>query len=58
MSIDGFDIARSLVCERFPGARAAWPGGSTVLGMATPTSDLDISVLLDGPPAPYRESLR
>lgn len=58
MSIDGFDIARSLVCERFPGARAAWLGGSTVLGMATPTSDLDISVLLDGPPAPYRESLR
>ncbi|WP_051164723.1 nucleotidyltransferase domain-containing protein [Nocardia testacea] len=58
MSIDGFDIARSLVCEGFPGARAAWPGGSTVLGMATPTSDLDISVLLDGPPAPYRQSLR
>ncbi|WP_280400477.1 nucleotidyltransferase domain-containing protein [Nocardia carnea] len=58
MSIDGFDIARSLVRERFPGARAAWLGGSTVLGTATPTSDLDISVLLDGPPAPYRESLR
>ncbi|MGI5217662.1 nucleotidyltransferase domain-containing protein [Nocardia sp. CA-290969] len=58
MSIDGFDIARSLVCERFPRARAAWLGGSTVLGIATPTSDLDISVLLDGPPAPYRESLR
>lgn len=58
MSIDGFDIARSLVCERFPGARAAWLGGSTVLGMATSTSDLDISVLFDVPPAPYRESLR
>ncbi|WP_280423517.1 nucleotidyltransferase domain-containing protein [Nocardia carnea] len=58
MSIDGFDIARSLVRERFPGARAAWLGGSTVLGTATSTSDLDISVLLDGPPAPYRESLR
>lgn len=58
MSIDGFDIARSLVCERFPSARAAWLGGSTVLGIATSTSDLDISVLLDGPPAPYRESLR
>lgn len=58
VSIDRFDIARSLFCERFPGARPAWLGGSTVLGMATPTSDLDISVLLDGPPAPYRESLR
>lgn len=58
MSIDGFDIARNLVCERFPGVRAAWLGGSTVLGTATPTSDLDISVLLAGPPAPYREALR
>lgn len=58
MGIDGFDIARNLVCERFAGARAAWLGGSTVLGTATPTSDLDVSVLLEGPPAPYRESLR
>ncbi|WP_280507046.1 nucleotidyltransferase domain-containing protein [Nocardia flavorosea] len=58
MSIAGFDTARKLVHERFPQARAAWLGGSTVLGTATPTSDLDITVLLAGPPAPYRESLR
>ncbi|MFI1461706.1 nucleotidyltransferase domain-containing protein [Nocardia carnea] len=58
MTIDGFETARNLVYERFPQARAAWLGGSTVLGTATPTSDLDITVLLAGPPAPYRESLR
>lgn len=57
MTIDGSDIARKLVRERFPLARAAWLGGSTVLGIATATSDLDITVLLAGPPAPYRESL-
>lgn len=58
MTIDGFGSARELVHERFPSARAAWLGGSAVLGTATATSDLDITVLLAGPPAPYRESLR
>lgn len=58
MRIDGFDTARKLVHERFPRARSAWLGGSTVSGTATATSDLDITVLLAGPPAPYRESLR
>ena len=48
--------ARRLVEERFPEARAAFLGGSVVLGGATATSDLDITVLLaDG--AAYRESL-
>jgi predicted nucleotidyltransferase len=49
--------ARRLVADRFPDARAAWLAGSVVTGTATPTSDLDITVLLPGPPAPYRESL-
>ena len=49
--------ARALVAERFPEARAAWLAGSFVMGTATPTSDLDITVLLPGPPAPVRESL-
>jgi len=49
--------ARRLVAERFPDARAAWLGGSVVRGDATPTSDLDITVLLTGPPAPYRDSI-
>jgi hypothetical protein len=51
------ELAQSLVRERFPDARAAWLGGSVVRGDATATSDLDITVLLAGPPAPFRESL-
>jgi len=51
------DVARQLVAEHFPDARAAWLGGSVVRGNASPTSDLDITVLLDGRPAPMRKSL-
>ena len=54
---DAVTTARALVAERFPEARAAWLAGSVVTGTATPTSDLDITVLLPGPPAPFRESL-
>ncbi len=50
--------ARALVVERFPAARAAFLGGGVLSARRTATSDLDIVVLLDGPPAPYRESLR
>ncbi|WP_350276740.1 nucleotidyltransferase domain-containing protein [Kribbella sp. HUAS MG21] len=51
------DLARQLVQELYPEARAAWLGGSVVRGDAGPTSDLDITMLLDGPPAPRRKSL-
>lgn len=54
---DAETAARALVAVRFPGARAAWLAGSVVAGTATPTSDLDVTVLLPGPPAPFRESL-
>jgi predicted nucleotidyltransferase len=54
---DAVTTARALVAERFPEARAAWLGGSVVSGTSTPTSDLDLTVLLPGPPAPFRESL-
>ena len=43
------DVAQNLVAELFPEARAAWLGGSVARGDATPTSDLDITVLRDGP---------
>ncbi|MFG1908337.1 nucleotidyltransferase domain-containing protein [Kribbella sp. NPDC048928] len=43
------DLARQLVSELYPDARAAWLGGSVARGDATPTSDLDITVLQDGP---------
>jgi predicted nucleotidyltransferase len=55
---DAVATARDLVAERFPDARAAWLAGSVVTGTATSSSDLDITVLLPGPPAPFRESLR
>lgn len=48
--------ARALVRERFPSARAAFLGGGVLSAQRTPTSDLDI-VVIDGPQAPYRESL-
>jgi predicted nucleotidyltransferase len=54
---EAVEVARRLVAERFPQARAAWLGGSVAGGTATSTSDLDITVLLPGPPAPMRESL-
>jgi predicted nucleotidyltransferase len=50
--------ARAVVAEGFPGCRAAWLGGSVVRGIATRGSDLDITVLIEGPPAPYRDSRR
>jgi predicted nucleotidyltransferase len=53
----GEQVASELVAQRFPDARAAWLGGSVAPGTATSTSDLDITVLLAGPPAPMRESL-
>ncbi|MCX5384531.1 nucleotidyltransferase domain-containing protein [Streptomyces sp. NBC_00083] len=49
--------ARDLVRDRFPGARAAFLAGSVLTARRTPLSDLDIVVLLDGPPAPARENL-
>ncbi|MFE6696558.1 nucleotidyltransferase domain-containing protein [Streptomyces sp. NPDC057718] len=56
--MDVLDLARTLVLERHPDARAAFLGGSVLTSRRTARSDLDVVVLLDGPPAPYRESLR
>ncbi|MGH3622997.1 MAG: nucleotidyltransferase domain-containing protein, partial [Sciscionella sp.] len=39
-------------------ALAAFLGGSAGTVLATPTSDLDIVVLLDGDPAPFRQTSR
>ncbi|MEU4601400.1 nucleotidyltransferase domain-containing protein [Kribbella sp. NPDC023972] len=55
--MDAAEVAQRLVAEEYPGARAAWLGGSVVRGDASSTSDLDITVLLSGPPAPMRRSL-
>lgn len=58
MGMDVLDLARALVLERHPDARAAFLGGSVLTSRRTARSDLDVVVLLDGPPAPYRQSLR
>lgn len=50
--------ARALVAECFPAALAAFLGGGVLSARRTTTSDLDIVVLIGGPPAPFRESLR
>lgn len=51
-------LARDIVQARFPEARGAVLGGSAAAGTANAFSDLDIVVVLDGPPAPYRETIR
>ncbi|HUX05560.1 MAG TPA: nucleotidyltransferase domain-containing protein [Acidimicrobiales bacterium] len=56
--INALESARSIVADRFPDALVAVLAGSSADGTATATSDLDIVVLLDGPPAPYRETIR
>jgi hypothetical protein len=54
---DALAAARAVVACRYPDATQAWLSGSVVLGKATPTSDLDITVLLKAGPA-HRESIR
>ena len=56
--MDAIAAARAVVQERHPDARAAFLGGSVVTDRRTAMSDLDIVVLLQGAPAPYRESLK
>ncbi|HEY3268522.1 MAG TPA: nucleotidyltransferase domain-containing protein [Armatimonadota bacterium] len=48
--------ARSVVAARYPDALAAFLGGSVTRGAATPTSDLDIVIIVNRPEAPFRES--
>lgn len=50
--------ARQVVRDRFGPVRAAVLAGSAGAGRAGPLSDLDVVVVLDGPPAPYRETIR
>jgi len=57
MDADPVADARALVAERFPRAVAAFLGGGVLSARRTATSDLDIVVVIEGPPAPFRESL-
>ncbi len=56
--LDALDAARQIVSTRFPDARAAFLTGSILTAHRTSTSDLDIVIVLNGPPAPFRETLR
>ncbi|MEU6229753.1 nucleotidyltransferase domain-containing protein [Streptomyces sp. NPDC047042] len=56
--MDPVVVARAVVEERHPAARAAFLGGSVLTEHRTALSDLDIVVLLHGLPAPYRQSLQ
>jgi len=51
-------LAERIVTERFPSSLAAVLAGSIARGQGNAFSDVDIVVLLDGPPAPYRETVR
>lgn len=50
--------ATALVADAFPDALAAILGGTVLSARRTPTSDLDLLVVVAGPPAPYRETIR
>lgn len=52
------DRSLRLVTERFPHAVGAMLGGSAAQGRATPTSDLDIAILLPDSDASRREVIR
>jgi len=56
--MDLVELARRVVADRFPVVRAAFLAGSAGEGTANEFSDLDLVVVLDGPPAPYRETVR
>jgi hypothetical protein len=56
--LDPLDAAQRIVGERFPNVIAAFLAGSALTSRRTETSDLDIVVVLPGPPAPFRETLR
>ena len=56
--VDPVRAARAFVADCFPTAWAAYLGGSTGTVFQSPTSDLDIVVVLDGEPAPFRQTLR
>ena len=55
---DPVGIARELVAGRFARVRAAFVAGSVLTERRTPTSDLDVLVLVGAETPRYRESLR
>ena len=56
--MEPIDAATRVVDTQFPTCRAAFLSASVLSSQRTSTSDLVIVVVLDGPPAPYRETIR
>ncbi len=52
------EATNSVVDEHFPQCLTAILASGVLSGTRTPTSDLDIVVVLDGPPAPYRQTIK
>ena len=51
------EVATRVVDAHFPQCLTAFLASEVLSGARTPTSDLDIVVVLDGPPAPYRQTM-
>lgn len=56
--LDPVEAAARVTSERFAECRDAFLSRSVLTSRRTSTSDLDVVVILDGPPAPYRETIR
>ncbi len=56
--LDALEAAQRIVNTRFSEAIAAFLTGSALSARRTSTSDLDIVIVLQGPPAPFRETTR
>ena len=56
--MEPIEAATRVVNSRFPTCLAAFLSAGVLSPSRTPMSDLDIVVVLDGPPAPYRETIR
>jgi hypothetical protein len=57
-ALDPLDASARVVADRFPEAIAAFLAGSVLTSRRTALSDLDIVVVLPGPPAPFRDTVR
>lgn len=56
--LDPIEAAQRIVSARFPDATAAFLTGSVLSARRTITSDLDIVIVLNDRPAPFRETIR
>lgn len=56
--LNALEAAQRILSAQFPDAMAAFLTGSALTPRRTSTSDLDIVIVLPGPPAPFRETIR